>query len=285
MAVTTSADSIDQHNLVENFSASQFLQSAFSSRVNEIIAHVGALRENISTDAIHDCRVAIRTTRSYLKTFSPLLKWKVTQDLDDELRWLGKHVGRLRDVDVEIALVHRLSQESKQDFQLVLHELERHRQECTVNLALVLKRKRVDALLTQLVHFSLQPTLRKKVLAKSSSECKALITQCVSQTWVSLFGAINVLPKKPKLSALHKVRLMAKQCRYAYEAAELLNTFPTDHIAEQAKKLQQLLGNINDKATLKRWVEKQDTFDTATTEALVKALNLSKRVNKKKLFG
>jgi CHAD domain-containing protein len=51
-------------------------------------------------DAVHDMRVATRRLRATLRTFRPLFDRARTEPLRDDLRWLGRLLGAVRDGDV-----------------------------------------------------------------------------------------------------------------------------------------------------------------------------------------
>lgn len=265
------------------FALNQFLLTAFSPPVNDFIKHIGILRQHVSEDAVHDTRVAIRTIRSHFKTFSPLIRKKIVKQLDQELRWINKRVAPVRDADVLIGIIKKLEL-IDDNVEFILHLLERERQEKSLLLTNALAKQRLDALMTQLVYFALQPPVRRKQMAKSPQERKALVTICISHTWVDLFSAITNLPKKPKPRELHKVRIMAKRCRYAYQVSARTQLLPSDHIEEYARSLQQKLGSYNDKVELKRWIKKQTDVDSATSQMILEKLNVNKFLSKKKLL-
>ncbi|MFJ6113837.1 CHAD domain-containing protein [Agrococcus sediminis] len=63
----------------------------------------GALRGD--HDAVHELRVALRRSRATLQAFRSVLVREQTDALVEELRWLGRELGELRDLQVQEARI------------------------------------------------------------------------------------------------------------------------------------------------------------------------------------
>lgn len=77
-------------------------------RLSEQVAEVRRLEEAAradTPDSAHKMRVALRRLRSALATFRPVLDRESTDPLRDEIRWLARELGPVRDAEV---LQHRL---------------------------------------------------------------------------------------------------------------------------------------------------------------------------------
>ena len=260
-----------------DFKLEDFILNVLSPPTKDLIKHVELLREGISEEAIHKARVAIRTIRSNLKTFSPLLKRKVSRAIDDELRWLNKRIAPIRDVDVFLNLVRNLEIKNQDDetaaqIETILND-ERNRHIQRLNSAL--NRSRIDVLLTQLVRYSVHPPIKQGLNNSSALDRRTITIQCVSSTWTKLFTQIASLPKKPKGKQLHQVRIQAKRCRYAYETAQLAELLPAAHITQYAHNLQQVLGKHNDKVAFRRWLKNNKSFKKSTIKEISSCLKIS----------
>lgn len=239
-----------------------------TSQVTKLIAHISELHERKSADAIHDSRVAIRTINSHLETFSPFLRRKPTRELDAKLNWLNSKIANIRDIDVMIAMVEKV--ENEQVAQSLLTRLVSERLTQEIKLGKALESEKLDLTLKTLTDFALRPPLRRKFLDLSAKKVKSKITAAVSHTWVELFESLGTLPKRPKTKQLHRVRIAAKKCRYAYQAAGEAGLLQSPHIQAWTKNLQQKLGQIQDVKTLRRWVKNQSDLDPSVrTQALI----------------
>ena len=77
---------------------------AFQLIVRNSFAHLTAnddcARLNLHVEGVHQCRIALRRLRSAFKTYSPLLRRKRIEPIEDEVRQLGQILGTARDLDV-----------------------------------------------------------------------------------------------------------------------------------------------------------------------------------------
>jgi CHAD domain-containing protein len=89
--------------------------SAASTAGAAVLAYVGAQARAIAAldpgvrrdepDAVHQMRVAIRRTRSTLRTFGPLLDRDRTREVSAELKWLAGSLAAVRDGEITAARV------------------------------------------------------------------------------------------------------------------------------------------------------------------------------------
>jgi CHAD domain-containing protein len=70
----------------------------------------------------------------------------------------------------------------------------------------------------------------------------------VVRRWKRLREVVAELPARPGFRALHRVRIMAKRCRYASEAAAFAAGRPARRFAAAAAAVQDVLGDLNDSA-------------------------------------
>ena len=279
------SDLSPSHRINPDFSLDQFLMSVFGPVVNDLITHIGSMRENIDVEAVHQARVATRKVRSHLKTFAPLLKRKKYEVIVEELKWLNAKITPTRDIDVLIEIAQKLEIENQATMHQVIIELAQERNTSIHSLANALNKKRVDALLTQLVHFALHPPIKKKLLAAPAHVRKTVAVQCISNTWTLLFTEVEKLPNHPKAKQLHRVRIMSKRCRYAYEVAEIDQLLPSSHITTYAQNLQRKLGQFNDSALFLRWLKKRPYISTSLIKEVRAKLQLPTKVGRKQLLS
>ena len=268
-----------------DFDLTRFLTGSFTLPATKLIKHIQLLHDGVDGEAIHEARVAIRTIRSHLKTFAHLLRRKAAAQLDTELQWLNKKISPIRDCDVHIDLVEKFESQFEMSAAQITILLSQNREIRIAKLKDSLDSARIDTLSTQLTQFALNPPIRRKVQALSPQAQKTLIVNATSATWTKLFNVISGSPKRPTPKQLHRIRIQAKRCRYAYETAGDFGLFPTDHIATFAKELQRQIGAVNDKSTLVAKLAKFKSVDKELLKQLKSFLSAGKSLTRKKMLA
>ena len=259
------------------FAPSDFISVILTSHTTKLISHITTLRQVKNFETIHACRVAIRTINSHLYTFSPFLRRKPTNTVMQQLDWLNAKFATIRELDAMIALVVKVENEPVKQALITRLQSQRLRQE--IKLQKVLDSPKLDLVLKSLTNFALNAPVRRKFSELSAKKSRTKITETISRTWVLLFECLDELPKRPKTKQLHRVRIAAKQCRYAYEAAAEADLLQSPHIQAWTKQLQKDLGHIQDIKTLRQWIRSQsDLENLIRTQALIYfSLNLPTR--------
>lgn len=251
-----------------DFSPTDFFGVILTRHATKLISHISELQQAKSSDAIHGIRVAIQTISSHLDTFSPFLRRKSTSALVAQLDWLYSKLAEIRDIDVMLTLVSEV--ENSQVKQLLMTRLHSQRLSQELKLKKVLAKPKLDLTLKALTGYTLHPPIRRKFLELGVKKSKAKITAAISHTWVLLFAQLENLPKQPKAKQLHQVRIAAKQCRYAYEAAAESDLLQSPHIEAWTRQLQKQLGQVQDIQTLREWIKQEpDLEPSIRTQALI----------------
>jgi CHAD domain-containing protein len=81
----------------------QHVLTALGAQLRAIHAHARGARVGRDPEDLHEMRVAVRRLRAILRAGRALFERKWTEDLRGELRWLGRALGRVRDLDVLLA--------------------------------------------------------------------------------------------------------------------------------------------------------------------------------------
>jgi CHAD domain-containing protein len=79
----------------------------------------------------------------------------------------------------------------------------------------------------------------------------------VRKTWRKLDHAVGEAGAQPSDAELHRIRIKAKEVRYASEAAEAVCGKPARKMAGAAKRLQDVLGEHHDAVTAEAWLREQ----------------------------
>ncbi len=205
---------------------------------------------------MHQFRVATRRLRSDLQTFSVVLDPDWVGSLRAELRWLGGVVGAVRDGDV---LTERLRTQSgtlpaadAEGARLLLDHLAAQRMQARATMLTALRSTRYDGLLIALVDAARAPVFAAG--EEPAEEPGPLVARVVHRQWRRLRRAVKALPEPPSDAELHRVRILAKRCRYAAEAAIPAVGKPAVRFAAAVADVQGVLGDHHDATVAEEWL-------------------------------
>jgi CHAD domain-containing protein len=169
------------------------------------------IRTGDDPEAVHDFRVAVRRTRSVLKSTKELFDRKWLDDLRDELRWIAGEMGPARDLDV---LLERLREDAGPDEAPVVKTLETERRRAWKRARTVLSSERYGALLDRLEAAVVAPPVRSSELS---------LDKVAAGEFAKLRREARKLGTKTKPEDVHRIRIRAKHARYAAELAETVD--------------------------------------------------------------
>lgn len=238
----------------DDSTAADVVQGALATSLVRLLVHDPGVRLGDDPEDVHKARVAARRLRSDLRTFAPLLDADVVGRLRDELRWLGRELGAVRDADV---LFERLRAQAaelpERDAKAVagfLRRLADTREQARVTLLVALGTDRYTALLDALVDAARRPPC----LPAADGRAGDVLPGLVRKPWKRLRKAVRKLDDDPPVTALHKVRIQAKRCRYAAEAAAPVTGKPAARLAKALARLQDVLGEVQDATVAEAWL-------------------------------
>ncbi|MFG1703823.1 CHAD domain-containing protein [Nonomuraea sp. M3C6] len=201
-------------------------------------------------DAVHQARVAARRLRSALKAFKAVVI--DTDELQEELRWLGTVLGEARDLEVTRARFARelatLAPELVTGpIQTRLGaDLHKREQEAYERIKEVLSGDRYYTLLNALDELVANPSLGKAA-AKPAQERLSTIA---AANWDRVTRAYDTAQAIEDLErreiAMHDVRKAAKRARYTAEALQPTLGRDMGKLAKLAEDIQEILGTHQD---------------------------------------
>ena len=259
--------------------AGAVVQRAIALSVIRLILHDPVVRIDVDPEGVHQTRVATRRLRSDLRTFRPLLDRDWAQGLRDELGWIARILGDVRDGDVLLERLRRRSDdlpaEERASAQPVLTTLQQSRDGAHATLLEMLRSDRYVALLDRLVEAANAPGFRPS----ADEPAGEAIPKLVRRPWHKLAKRAKVLGNEPRNEQLHEVRIRTKRVRYAAEAAAPIVGRPARSFAHAASALQDVLGDLNDSvvaaAWLDDWADRADDAEAARGAASLAALERS----------
>jgi len=245
------------------------VQASINAGLDGLLDHDCRLRlrsDNPAPHDIHQARVATRRLRSDLKTLRPALDPVWVRHTRDELRWLGNALGNVRDVDVLTAELSAPDQGSPTEAagkrELLGHLAEQRRLGCQQLAAALEDEERYIPLLERLHVAGQTPPFRakagpgagKKHSPVAEAPARSALPRLVRTSWRSLHKQVRRAGDQPSNGELHRIRIKAKQVRYASELAAPVVGAPARRSATAAAKLQTVLGEHHDAVVAKEWL-------------------------------
>ena len=207
-------------------------------------AHELGAREDRDAEHVHQLRVSVRRMRALLRADKELGR------LDRELRWFGRSLGAVRDLDVLLARLRdalgKLPPEDAVAGEPLLDALRAERTEARDRMIVVFDSARYQDLLTAL----------------ETAAPQSVVDASAAKAYRAVDKAIAELSTDPPDDDLHELRVKVKRLRYAAELTEGLGP-----VAHAAKDLQTLLGEHQDATVAESTVRR--LLGTTTAPATV----------------
>jgi len=209
-------------------------------------------------DAIHDARVATRRIRELLALLPVVPGRAREEDAAKAYKKIGRALGRVRDIDVQLALIKSLEDHAPQaapSLVIVRQDHERERLAKTRRLIKTLERIDVDALV-HAVSEGHPAGLRRRLTSNGwRQQLERLVIERAREAVGAISRATGVyFPKRA-----HSARIAIKQVRYAAEIAEATGLVAMQDAIKTLRKGQEILGDLHDRQALadalKRYVE------------------------------
>jgi CHAD domain-containing protein len=209
-------------------------------------------------DAVHKMRVAVRRTRSILKSYGAVLDRDRTDPVQPELKWLADALGEVRDLEVlRERFTGRLADLADNGSHPWLDALADEERAAYRRLFATLKEPRYFALLDALDGLVTDPPLTERARRPIDEEVPRLVVR----SWHRLARAYESIgAAEDHDAARHETRKAAKRARYTAEAAAAALGKPAANVAAQAESLQEVLGRFQDGV-----IAQQHLADTAET--------------------
>ncbi len=253
------------------------VRHAFTNSVRRLIRHDPVVRLDTDIEGVHQARVATRRLRSDLRTFLPLLDPDWVDGIRSELGWLADALGHVRDTDVLLERMkgraRLLAADSAFGSNRVLESIRADRAAALGGLMEVIHSPRYFALLDLLVADCQHPILRTEPVAEEVVEApppaaddtpppspprpistRRALGSLIQRPWRTLRSDVGRLGESPTDGQLHGVRIAAKRCRYAAEAAAPLLGERAATFAAAAAALQEVLGDQHDAVVAEEWL-------------------------------
>ena len=182
-----------------------------SGQLRRLRRHDPGTREGSDPEDLHDMRVATRRMRAALRTYGPALPESVRDPLAKDLRWLGRKLGAVRDVDV---LLERFAATGVDPH--ILEHLRRRRGAARDRLLPALRSDRYLRLVSTLDAvcrgWSVEPLPEEAfhaVTVHAAAQARKALDRLVDEGDAAI--------RRPEAERLHETRIRAKRLRYILE--------------------------------------------------------------------
>ncbi len=233
----------------------ELIRWALAASVVRLIRSDPGVRIGVDPEDVHQARVATRRLRSDLRTFHVVLDETWCDPLRQELAWLGRALGEVRDLDVRLdrldGMIPRLQERDRNIAGRLRRDLLHRREGARARLAEVMDSARYVELLERLVDAARSPAVRAGVGEAAARETLAGV---MDRPWRKLRNAVEGLGEAPTDAALHRVRILCKRARYAAEALEPVFGRRAEAFARRAARLQDILGDHQDAVLAHSWL-------------------------------
>jgi CHAD domain-containing protein len=217
---------------------------------------------------IHQARVATRRLRADLKLLQPALDPIWVRHTRTELKWIAGLLGEIRDLDVLAEVLdpdEAGSLPESEGVRQLQGRLQEQRREASGDLTKAIVGERYVNLLDRLAAAAVAPPLAGGVTAGADRSSRRMadtpaakvLAELVAGRWRGLRRKIRKGGNRPSDGQLHRIRIAAKQLRYAAETAVPVAGKPAARMAKAAERLQSVLGDHHDAVNAEQWLRRE----------------------------
>ena len=234
-------------------SVAELVTGSLAAGAYRLITHDPGVRLDVHPEAVHQARVATRRLRSDIKTFAAFIDPDWAGAIRQELAWLGRALGGVRDADVLGArlnrLVDRLEEADQGPARQLLGKLADEREQARTLLLHDMATERYAALLNALVSAAAAPPFAAGAVVDRAG-AKAL-GPLVAKRWRQVRAEHD---RAVDDEGLHLVRIATKRARYATEAGGAVLGDEGAALAKALADVQGALGDLHDAAVAEVWL-------------------------------
>ncbi|MGH2556362.1 MAG: CHAD domain-containing protein [Actinomycetota bacterium] len=220
------------------------------------LAKEGGTRLGEDPEELHDMRVATRRLRAAMGLFADALPARATS-LRSELKWIGRSLGGVRDLDVQIELIRQwapgeeetASRGSLADLEALLA---RRREEARARLLSALDSRRYERMVGSMIGMLDRGPLRRSGPGKTPVLTAA--PDLILRLSRRFRKAGTKIDKRSEATEYHQVRIRGKRLRYALEFLSPVYGRPAGRLAKRLEAVQDVLGLHQDAQVAMSWL-------------------------------
>jgi CHAD domain-containing protein len=227
-----------------SLSCDDIVREFLGDEVGNLLHYDPIAREGEDPEGIHQLRVSCRRLRAELTVMYEVFQRDAIDRLLGELRWLGKTLGRRRDLDVRRALFEHVKGEMPRWLATsLLERLKEHTIEEDRRVQRLLDSDRYRHLMASLAEAVVRPHLNASALTPAADVLGAGLCDALS----ALVTKVEAVGPKPTFEQLHEIRIFAKRVRYSAALSSTLFAPRAKNIANSLEEVQTVLGELHDR--------------------------------------
>jgi CHAD domain-containing protein len=199
-----------------------------------------------AAEGVHRMRTAARRLRSELRLYRDLLDGDWSEPIVQDLQWLGRSLGAVRDADVLRDRLRESAGELLGDLGPLFQTLDQRHRAAATDLRETLESQRYHQLLDRLSQVSEDPCLGEN----ACEPCARTLPPLVGKSWKRLRELGRAVDLSDSDEEYHTVRKRAKRARYCAESvAPALDSdcaSAARRFARRANRVQDVLGEHQD---------------------------------------
>ncbi|CDX21826.1 putative adenylate cyclase [Mesorhizobium sp. ORS 3324] len=226
--------------------------------LDQIATNVVVVRKLDDSEGPHQLRIGLRRLRSVFSVYAPVLESPEMTRLNDEARWIGQEVGKLRDLDVvtnDIVQREAGAHPDEPGLAALSSALSQQATQVRQRLRELLAGARVQAFLIDLTRFV---ETRGWLVPQDFGQTERLAEPVTKLAGQALGKRWKRVRKRARgietldTAQRHRLRKELKKLRYSVEFfSSLYQSKQVDPLLKRLKKLQTVFGDLNDAATAK----------------------------------
>jgi triphosphatase len=220
-----------------------------AAQLRRLLSNDPGCRLGRDPEAVHDMRVATRRLRAALHAFEAGVPGRLRSKIGRDLKWLGRALGRVRDLDVLLQNLDdcaaTLPAARRRGIEPYRRHLQTQRAECHRQLLATLDSPRYFDLLTRVEDLA-TGTVRPPRSGEAQAPIALVGRRGIKRAFRRLLDRGSAVGREPAAADLHALRIRAKRLRYVLEFMRELTGGPGRRLVKRLVRLQDLLGTFND---------------------------------------
>lgn len=268
------------------------LAKIVAEQLERLTRHEPATRAGRDSEALHQMRVAIRRLRAAMRFFEGALPARTRGALDDELRWLGRALAPVRDLDVQLERFGAEGAHGEADPAHVSDDPDAHdarhaalldalrewlgsqREAGRVAMLEVLDGERYPRLVARLERIAAG---QERLLVRARGTAVAWRgADAIEKAHKRVLKQGRRVGSPARARDLHELRIRAKRLRYVLEFVSDLSGREGRRLVKDLADLQELLGEHQDACVaadvLRRFIESAPAAEASARAAAVASL-------------
>ncbi|MGZ4240754.1 MAG: CHAD domain-containing protein [Actinomycetota bacterium] len=205
------------------------------------------VRVGSDPEDLHQMRVAIRRMRAAMAVFEEALPARAPQ-LRKQLRWVGRLLGDVRDLDVQLSRIGSWSAAADPSergaLDVVTAVLEERQMKARARLVRAMDSARLQRLNASMERFLARGPVKRSPAA--SLPITAVAPEVVAHGYRKVVSIGDHIDRHSPREALHALRIRCKRLRYTVEFVEPIYGKPARSYAKRLVAMQDLLGEHQD---------------------------------------